>query len=679
MSGSFIEDDGLKKKRQRPCDMCRRKKRRCEGRDIICSHCKRFDLPCTYLQPAEVRSVARMYDGEKLPDLDSESVHALQSRLERAEASLRQIHDRAPVLPPIFKKIIQSMSKPLAPPHPADSEYLDVVDSFKTLSLHTNSSLDPGFQGKSSAGMLVKAAVEVKTGGERFSSRSTLNASQQPLNGPRTVPSHSLIFPAHHLVSSLVSLYFDNVNSFLPILHRPTFDQSLNQQLHIVNEGFGTILLLVCALGSLYLAESTEPAVDDTKLAWDCYAQVELCGHSLRRLPTLYDIQAYCLATQFLHWASGPQSAWAIAGFGLRLAQDVGFHRDKFNGPTVSIDEELQKRAFWSLLFLDTHLSGGLGRSAVHDPIELDVTVPQEFRSEYCWRASGPESRSPEKLSTLAFFNCLINLYRLLHFSLRTLYTTQTTQVRMGSAKSLVFVAAELDKELDNWFNSMPEHLALHPELPDALFFDQSAVLLCLGHYTRIILHRPFLPGMSSWIPSNPRAVSICTEAARACIRVADVQQRRRPNNPLIFSQSPIFTAAMILLLNQSNQPADLALISTAIGVFKNQVRFWPSSGFFIAVLERLNAINHSSSKELDDGPRESFVPGPRELAADLRQSDLAFCAASSLIAPPISGASASMLNATENQLSYDMIPPAFIGDEEILPRRRSRVISRGG
>ncbi|KAF7341688.1 Zn(2)-C6 fungal-type domain-containing protein [Mycena sanguinolenta] len=639
---------------------------------------------------------------------DSDLVNALQSRLETAEASLRQIQA---VLPPLFKKVIQSMDKPLAPPHPADSEFIDIVDSFKTLSLDSNSASDPGFQGKSSAAMLVKAAVEVKTGGEHSSSRSNLDVPQHRLNGLRIISSHNLTFPAHHLMPSLISLYFNNVNSFLPILHRPTFNQRLNEQLHIVDNGFGTILLLVCALGSLYLTGSTEPTLDGGKLAWECYDQVELCGHSLRGPPTLYDIQAYCLATQFLHCSSGPRSAWVIAGFGLRLAQDVGFHRDRFNGRTISVDEELEKRVFWqvvivlslpliqstcrrcrSLLYLDTQLSGGLGRSAVHDPVELDVALPHELPSEYdavYWRTSGLGPQPPEKPSTLAFFNCLINLYRLLHFSLRALYTTHVNQMRMESAKSLGSIAAELDSALDNWFSTIPEHLVLHPERPDALFFDQSAVLLCVGYYTRIILHRPFILGLSLSIPSvgqsNSRAPTICAEAARACIRVADIQQRKRPNNPLIFSQNPIFTAAMILLLNQSeagNLPADLAFISTAIDIFKNQQRFWPSSGFFIMVLERLTASNLPSLKHLHDVPRDSCVANTHERIMAPLQSDSPFRAASSLVVPATSEGLASMLNATPNsQLSDVMIPPAFVGDEEILPRRAHRpcVIPRGG
>jgi len=90
-------------------------------------------------------------------------------------------------------------------------------------------------------------------------------------------------------------------------------------------------------------------------MAWKWYNQVELCGDSLSQQPTLHDLQAYCLATQFLSPAGNPRSAWAIVGFGLRLAQDIGAHR-KGCSRTTSVDDELEKRAVWSVDTVSTLL-----------------------------------------------------------------------------------------------------------------------------------------------------------------------------------------------------------------------------------------------------------------------------------------------------------------------------------
>lgn len=102
-------------------------------------------------------------------------------------------------------------------------------------------------------------------------------------------------FPDDPLMASLVSLYFSHVNPFIPLLHRPRFVEGLNQRLHIHDPGFASILLLVCAVGSLYLTDPGLSRQDREQLAWKWYDQVDLGGHPLRHEPTLYDLQAHCV------------------------------------------------------------------------------------------------------------------------------------------------------------------------------------------------------------------------------------------------------------------------------------------------------------------------------------------------------------------------------------------------
>lgn len=51
------------------------------------------------------------------------------------------------------------------------------------------------------------------------------------------------------LMIHLVNCYFDNFNLMLPILHRPSFIRSIGEGLHKVNEDFGAVVLIVCAIG----------------------------------------------------------------------------------------------------------------------------------------------------------------------------------------------------------------------------------------------------------------------------------------------------------------------------------------------------------------------------------------------------------------------------------------------
>jgi hypothetical protein len=86
-------------------------------------------------------------------------------------------------------------------------------------------------------------------------------------------------------------------------------------------------------------------------------------------------------------------------------------------------------------------------------------------------------------------------------------------------------------------------------------------------------------------------AVTVCSEAARACINIADIHRRRRPDNPLFFgqvrvgpillsladltpfTQTAVFTSAMVLLLNTWDNSAnvdDTSHVHTAIEVLRS-------------------------------------------------------------------------------------------------------------
>ncbi|KAJ6523987.1 hypothetical protein B0H19DRAFT_1200773 [Mycena capillaripes] len=488
-----------------------------------------------------------------------------------------------------------------------------IADSFRTLSLDS-SPLDPGFQGKSSAAMLVKAAVTVKPRRENLASQ-IYRSQLAPMPGIKswdhlTIPPHHLSFPNDHLLKLLVTLYFSNIHPFMPVLHHPTFEEGISQQLHMHNPSFGSLLLLVCALGSLYLIEPAM-ANQDRQAPWcKWYNQ---------------------LAVQFLICTSDPRTAWAVAGFGMRLAQDLGSHRHKTLVPTITIHEDLEKRAFWMFSFLDVQLSAAVGRAAVLDPVEY------------------------------------------VSFHLDVAYTIHMNNMRLKRHPDLGCLAAELHLVLDKWFSDIPQHLIWDPNRADGIFFDQSAALYCFYYYTRILLHRPFIPGISSMIEPNGRASGICTEAARACINVANVQHERRRDTPLLFSQSPVFTSAMILILTKwattnelSSQTDDMALVHESISILKSQQERWPSSEFFVTVLERLDSLD-KETHQFDDhqstlNTEHSAVNFNINLSAwPTRATPSTGLGSSSHLASS---------NANDDRTLPTAISPVFIGDEEIIPRK---------
>jgi hypothetical protein len=105
------------------------------------------------------------------------------------------------------------------------------------------------------------------------------------------------------------------------------------------------------------------------------------------------------------------------------------------------------------------------------------------------------------------------------------------------------------------------------PQRENELFFHQSAVLYALYYQLQIIIHRPFIPSPKKPSPLTFPSLAICTNAARSCSHVIDIQQRRaqrplplqivcpRADPTLLYTdeadfQTAAFTSGIVLLLN---------------------------------------------------------------------------------------------------------------------------------
>ncbi|THU89834.1 hypothetical protein K435DRAFT_280822 [Dendrothele bispora CBS 962.96] len=57
-------------------------------------------------------------------------------------------------------------------------------------------------------------------------------------------------FPGPSLMQNLIHYYFLEHDVYCPLLHRPTFEKSISNGLHLHDSGFGSLVLLVCAMGA---------------------------------------------------------------------------------------------------------------------------------------------------------------------------------------------------------------------------------------------------------------------------------------------------------------------------------------------------------------------------------------------------------------------------------------------
>ncbi|TFK89351.1 hypothetical protein K466DRAFT_584659, partial [Polyporus arcularius HHB13444] len=488
-------------------------------------------------------------------------------------------------------------------------------------------------------------------------------------------------FPPPDLLATLVDLYFTNMNDFLPLLHRPTFEQGIKENLHLHDEGFGSTVLLVCANGSRF-TEDPRVLLDDNKIpqsaGWKWFQQVQMVRKSLLAPPRLYDLQIYALTAGFLQGTSAPQACWTIIGVGIRMAQDVGAHRKKVYSASPTVEEELWRRAFWVLVALDRSSSFALGRPCAIQDEDFDIDLPTECDDEY-WTASEPElafKQPPGKPSKIAFFNCYVRLHQILAFAMRTIYSINKSKALLGFVGQQweQHIVAELDSALNKWIDSVPDHLRWDPTRENLLFLNQSANLYAHYYQLQIAVHRPFIPSPRKPSPLSFPSLAICTNAARSCIHVLDVQVKRA-GMPTHINQMSLFTAGIVLLLNiwggkrsgLSTDPAkEMADVHKCMKMLRLLEPHWHTAGRLWDILYELASVGDlplpqaspapSHKRERDsDSPVSSAVsdgcvalePAMRSIAGKNRvQKDGPSLAASTFaqpLRPQASGSTSAM------------------------------------
>jgi hypothetical protein len=69
----------------------------------------------------------------------------------------------------------------------------------------------------------------------------------------------------------------------------------------------------------------------------------------------------------FLHSSSSPEAGWVLLGTAIRMAMDVGAHRQSTYGPKPTVVGEQWKRAFWYV----AHVLFQLGPNYIYSCLSL--------------------------------------------------------------------------------------------------------------------------------------------------------------------------------------------------------------------------------------------------------------------------------------------------------------------
>ncbi|KAJ4468790.1 fungal-specific transcription factor domain-containing protein [Lentinula aciculospora] len=477
--------------------------------------------------------------------------------------------------------------------------------------------------GSSSSRTLVKAALDIKkeyTGNANFvNMKSSFKRSEfwsvqpwQEIKHESQLPSFE--FPPEDLMIDLFELYFSNFNYLLPILHRPSFLRSVSEGLHNKDRHFGGIVLATCALGALFSNDSRvyeNQTASERSIGWKWIRQIQPIKQSFSEPPSISEIQLYIVYMTFVGTTTAPEVCWVLISIGVRLLQDVGAHRKRPDSSKPSIETELWNRSFWNIYTLDILASTLLGRPRAMSQNDFDADLPIDCDDEY-WDHPDPSltfQQPAGQPSMMSYWICFLKLMKILGLTLHTIHSVKSSN--MWSATSGLSkrewnekIVSELDSLLNRWTDEIPDHLRWDPNQDNIQHFNQSVVLYTTYYWTQILVHRPFIPRPGEDSHSGILSLAICTNAARSCLHVLEVQQQRKTNVLAIPNVMALFNSAIVILVNMwrgkhfmgsssSDISKELIEVHRAINALHFHEHRWEQAGRLADILTEVLSVSH--------------------------------------------------------------------------------------
>ncbi|KAJ7067753.1 hypothetical protein B0H15DRAFT_152181 [Mycena belliarum] len=554
MEEAPAESAKKRKRMQGSCDICRKKKIRCDSSAMPgnrCSYCITQELECTHdrlndrktpesgLPPPKtaqelvtnIISPATVY----IPPAD---VHGVLLEIARYARSLEEKLASLQLLTPAPNARSPSVVD--------DSPHTQALirEPLGTLKPNAQTEL---FYGKSSSVQFVKSAITHMHG-----TAPIIVGVQRPefwIERPwekLVVEAPVQVFPANDLLTSLPDIYFAQINPLVGLLHSPSFRRGVASGQHLRDADFGALVLAVCALASR-LSDDPRIFLDgegEHSAGWKWFRQVRPLRTSFTPEPSLYQLQVIALSMLYLVGADNSEESWLLAGLGLRCAQGAaGAHHRGGYAHMTPLDAELYKRVFYFFLIADTLLSTlAKGRPCAVTTLDFDVDPPADCDEQYWGFPHTTPRGAPSASAFLGAYHALVMIF------VRIKRAVYPLNGRTPSAEAI----AELDSALNDWVDALPEHLQWDPKQENEVFLQQSAALYSSYYHAQILIHRPFIPAPGKEAASNTRypSLAICANAARSCGRVLDAQTRRRGLLHHLPVMTILFDCAVVLLIN---------------------------------------------------------------------------------------------------------------------------------
>ncbi|KAJ5950046.1 hypothetical protein N7454_001630 [Penicillium verhagenii] len=435
-----------------------------------------------------------------------------------------------------------------------------------------------------------------------------------------------VLLPTPKRLSTYIDAFFTRLWPLYPVIERSAFKEDISKiawlQQKAGNDDWTQHLTnthvpaLVSAYAIISLGMNETPENLGSNLE---YLTAGHCLHGhLTATPSTATVQALFLLSLALKSAARAGQAWQVAGHAVRMAQSIGLHK------LMKVDSSTQaftldsgpaspnERLWWSCFALEKLMQLEYGRPSIIDRSydSLSVCFPVDADLEL----------------DLSYFKAWVALGSIMGRISNRLYFHRF----MGGSAEILGLVAELDQELTEWANSLPDSLKPHNTysvyagdeqriistflaqqyhhaqlsiLRITLLFPQKSLEKEITRHMKILLnHTRLLSG-----------ASICANAARSIITQSLQLADSRLQSTLV-PAPPTYLATVILALGVLRQPnnrlvrSDVELLASATEFVETWYLQWGFAHDFTQTCTDLRGRVVSIFQSSDGSTRKPFI-----------------------------------------------------------------------
>ena len=440
------------------CELCRRRKQRCDGKRPACSNClsRETGTWCQYSS-----------DG-------GEKAGAFEGPVGPLNTTPRTTTPRTPIDLPAPARIGERS--------PGDQAFYG--DS-STISFVSNLDATNPLERNRRPSTLHRQRAEPCALG--------LSLSSEPLS---KIPDGA---PPQELADRLIDAYFERVHIFYPCLHEPSFraewdgyqasEGSLDASTD--DRSWLAVLNMIFAHGTQFVVSHADtqdrPFLDADKFALDAR---RFAITALSKVTTLETVQALLLLSHYLQGTTELDDCWNVGGVLIRSAMSIGLHIDPSGSNLSEVEKQVRKRVWAGCFIIDRTLSMKYGRpSAIPIAIVQRVQKPATVDDQYITSSTNRPRQPLNRPSKMDFFVNTIDQAYIIDAVLDDLYLDdsglqmlrdQAGYPRTEVLSGLLSKALRLDGRLQAWWEGLPQHLREGPEEADGVDFVRQRCVISL-------------------------------------------------------------------------------------------------------------------------------------------------------------------------------------------------------